>query len=74
MQSSNIRRTLYDTGTNEMHVQFRTGEFEYTYKEVPVAVFDGLVKSDSPGRYFHEKVKDKYDFEKREGGRLFKKG
>lgn len=46
---------------NVIYITFQTGGV-YAYYNVPRKVYDGLVASQSPGKYFHDHIKDKYPF------------
>jgi hypothetical protein len=57
--SSMIASAGYDADTRVMEIEFRSGK-TYTFEEVPPYVFENLLASDSPGRYFNENVKGVY--------------
>jgi hypothetical protein len=59
--STAIDHTFYcSDGT--LKVTFTTQETEYTYCNVPEAVyFDGLLRADSAGSYFNDNIRDQYD-------------
>ena len=61
--SSNLKSVGYDPATQTMEVEFHKGPI-YRYKEVPLEVYDTLVRCDSAGAYFAMAVKGKYEFEK----------
>lgn len=57
--SSAISSVTYDDETLEMDVEFESGS-EYTYYNVPKLVFEAFVTDDSPGRFFHQRIKNQY--------------
>lgn len=59
LASSMIDRIAYDEEAAALSIWFRdTGR--YVYSNVPRAVFDGLRKAPSAGRYFNECVKRRF--------------
>jgi hypothetical protein len=65
VDSTNIEAIGYDAANSELHLQFlKTGL--YVYRDVPQAIFDELMASDSKGSYFNRNIKPVYkNFEKR---------
>ncbi len=59
LQSTAILSATYDDETEDLDVTFVNGG-TYTHHGVPVEIFDGLVASSSPGRYWHANLKDQY--------------
>jgi hypothetical protein len=59
LDSSCIARVCYDFDTGEMHIEFVSGG-EVAHSNVPVWHFEDLCDADSPGRYWHEHLKDQY--------------
>ena len=57
--SSNIAAIGYDQETSTLIVEFRNGSI-YGYDDVPPETADEMKASDSPGRYFHQKVGGKF--------------
>jgi hypothetical protein len=53
LQSSNVLGCYYDDTTQDLMVLFKSGR-SYTYSGVPGDVYEGLLKSSSPGAYVHE--------------------
>ncbi|HEX8481641.1 MAG TPA: KTSC domain-containing protein [Allosphingosinicella sp.] len=59
LSSSLIERILYDEESNALFICFReTGR--YLYSGVPRAIYDGLKKAPSPGRYFNQCIKRRF--------------
>ena len=57
--SSQIKSIGYDSGT--LYIEFNKGTV-YTYSDVPKLCFKLMLKVESPGKYFSEYIKGKYDF------------
>ena len=57
--SSQIKSIGYDSGT--LYIEFLKGSV-YTYSDVPELCFKLMLKVESPGKYFSEYIKGKYDF------------
>jgi hypothetical protein len=59
LSSSVIARIAYDEAESTLSIWFKeTGR--YVYSQVPQAIFDGLRKAPSAGRYFNECIKRRY--------------
>ena len=59
LSSSVIDRIAYDEDENVLSIWFReTGR--YIYSDVPRAIFDGLCRAPSAGRYFHDCIKRRF--------------
>ncbi|OJY60852.1 MAG: hypothetical protein BGP16_13050 [Sphingobium sp. 66-54] len=61
MPSSAIRRYAYDPAQRRLDILFVSGQ-AYSYFGVPEAVFRDLGRARSKGRYFQERIRDKFDF------------
>ena len=61
VESSNISEIGYNTVTRELEVKFKSGKL-YCYKDVPNDVYQSFWNAKSKGKYFHEMVRDKYEF------------
>lgn len=64
VESSNLESVGYDAQTLTLDVEFKGGSV-YRYLMVPRDVAENFLKSDSKGRYFHNMIKEKYEFKKR---------
>jgi hypothetical protein len=64
LNSSNIKATGYNVTTREMEIEFSLGSV-YVYRGVDRTLYDALRASESPGKFFRERVKDVYPCEKR---------
>jgi hypothetical protein len=59
LSSSVIERIIYDEEAGALSICFReTGR--YLYSGVPRAIYEGLKKAPSPGRYFNECIKRRF--------------
>lgn len=57
VNSSNLASVGYENGT--LHIRFRSGGL-YSYTNVPVSVYQGLMSAPSKGSYFHAHIKGQY--------------
>ena len=59
LDSSVIERVAYDEEARALVISFReTGR--YIYSEVPRAIYEGLRKAPSAGRYFNQCIKRRF--------------
>lgn len=58
VESSNVVAVGYKT--NELYVDFKSGS--YIYYDVPKAIYEGLLKAESKGKYMWAKIRDRYDY------------
>jgi hypothetical protein len=59
LSSSVIERILYDEEAHDLSIWFReTGR--YIYSDVPRAIYDGLSRAPSAGRYFNTCIKRRF--------------
>lgn len=63
LNSSNLSACDYDEASQTLTISFNGGG-EYAYRGVPKSVFDALQTSPSPGSYFAQAVRGKYQTEK----------
>lgn len=54
-----MNRAGYDFESETMEIEFSSGQV-YTFNEVPVSVFNGLLEATSPGQYYHRNIKGSY--------------
>lgn len=59
--SSNLSTASYDPETQELTLEFQSGD-EYQYDSVPPEVYDRLIKAPSAGQFFHRHIKNLYSF------------
>lgn len=60
VDSSNVQEVGHD-GTN-LYVKYKSGT--YVYENVDKSIYEGLLSSDSKGRYMNENIKGKYNYSK----------
>ncbi len=56
LSSSAISEASYDPDTEVLTIYFTSGQ-SYDFDGVPQDVYEGLISSSSPGRYFHSNIK-----------------
>lgn len=61
VNSSNIYNVGYDKKEKTLEVEFKSGSV-YQYKGVSKKVFEELVHALSVGRYFHQYIRDSYEY------------
>ncbi|TET43042.1 MAG: KTSC domain-containing protein [Dehalococcoidia bacterium] len=61
VESTNIDMIGYDEDNSQLHVKFRSGA-EYVYNEVPPAVYQEFLDSDSKGKFLNERIKGRYNY------------
>lgn len=63
IDSSNVEAIGYDSGTQELHVQFlRSGT--YVYYNVEEWVFEEFMQADSKGTYLNNNIKPSHEYAK----------
>jgi len=62
VKSSNIHSIGYDVASKTLQVEFLNGNI-YQYCNVPVHVYNELMKSTSKGKYFNSKIAFCFDYE-----------
>ena len=63
IQSSNVKKTEYDTETKVMLVEFNNGQ-KYEYDEVPHQVYTQFRMAESQGKYFSSDIAKKFKYTK----------
>lgn len=58
LQSSNVKAAAWLANT--LFVDFHNGR-RYKYDDVPEEVFQGLVRAESPGKYFHAEIRARFE-------------
>lgn len=61
--SSNVRSVGYDADNQTLEVEFNSGVV-YQYSGVPEYEYDGLINSDSKGKYLNSNIKNRYSYMK----------
>ncbi len=59
--STSLESVGYDPESLTLEIEFKSGEI-YDYFDVPFDVYQGLIHSESHGRYFQENIRDTYRF------------
>jgi hypothetical protein len=57
--SSALTNVRYDRRTGALEVRFVTGR-TYRYADVPMDLYERLLKAESKGRFFNSHIKDRY--------------
>ena len=63
VSSSNIHSVGYDAEARILEIKFHSGGI-YRYSNVPETVHCHLMKAASKGSYFHQSIRDKYNFKR----------
>lgn len=67
VESSNIASVGYKDGT--LSIEFNSGAI-YQYENVPIRVYDVMMKADSVGKYFNAHIKSKYNYRRVDNERI----
>jgi hypothetical protein len=59
VQSENIKNVGYDAARKVLEIEFHSGGI-YQYSNVSSAVYDGLMRASSHGKFFHAHIKSLY--------------
>lgn len=59
LNSIALRSATYNEDTEELDITFVDGR-TFSYDGVPEDVFKSLTEAPSPGRYYHQNIKDQY--------------
>ena len=63
IQSSNIKKTEFDTETKELVVEFNNG-VRYSYENVPHQLYTQFRMSESQGKFFNSKIAKAYPYKR----------
>lgn len=63
VKSSNLKSVSYDSDTEGLEVEFRTGSV-YRYAGVPQAIYEGLMEARSKGSYHHQHIRKTYSYKR----------
>jgi hypothetical protein len=63
IQSSNIRRTEFDTESKELVVEFNNGH-RYLYENVPHQLYTQFRMSESQGKFFNSKIAKTFKYKR----------
>lgn len=61
LASSSIASVGYDGEAAALELAFHSGGV-YRYDDVPREVYEGLLRADSKGRFFHDHVRGEFDY------------
>jgi len=61
--SSNLKSVGYDMNTKTLEIEFKNGSV-YQYYEVPLDVYEGLMKAPSHGKFFHAHIRNVYRYKR----------
>ena len=62
LESTSLAAAGYDATKRSLEIEFQSGAI-YRYREVPAAVFAELLKAESKGRYFAQRIRGKFNYE-----------
>jgi hypothetical protein len=60
VESTTLRSVGYEPKSKVLEMEFESGVV-YQYFEVPVGVFEALLRAESKGRYFNREIRDDYE-------------
>ena len=63
IQSSNIKRTEFDTETKDLVVEFNNGLI-YLYENVPHQIYTQFRLSESQGKFFNSKIAKTFKYKR----------
>jgi hypothetical protein len=63
LNSSNIRKTEYDTESKKLVIEFNTG-IRYEYDEVPHQLYTKFRLAESQGKFFFTEISKKFKYKK----------
>jgi hypothetical protein len=63
IQSSNIRKTEFDSESKELIVEFNNG-LRYLYENIPHQVYTQFRMSESQGKFFNSKIAKSYQYKR----------
>ena len=63
IESSNLSKTVYDTGEEKLTATFKNG-VEYEYEKVPHKIFTKFRLAESQGAFFNKEIAKNYKYKK----------
>lgn len=63
IESSNIKKTIYDTGEEKLTVTFKN-DIKYEYQKVPHSIYTKFRMAESQGGFFNKEIAKKYTYKK----------
>lgn len=64
VESTTFSHVGYDPAAQELTVVFRDGGETYVYQGITADIYQGLLSAESYGTYYHENIRDKFEYEK----------
>lgn len=64
LDSSHLKEAKYDPFMKVLTLSFHSGQ-SYDFLEVDRTIFDELTEAESPGKFFHQKIRGKFEAMKR---------
>tara|TARA_R110000803_G_scaffold35710_3_gene77058 strand:+ start:5850 stop:6098 length:249 start_codon:yes stop_codon:yes gene_type:complete len=61
--SSNLTKTIYDTGEEKLTVSFKNG-MKYEYEKVPHSIYTKFRMAESQGTFFNKEIGRKFKYKK----------
>ena len=61
VESDVIHAIGYDDEINVLEIIFNSGQI-YQYRNVPPAVFQEFMRAESKGSYFHDNIRDEFEY------------
>ena len=61
VESTTLKSMGYESESQILEIEFQSGSV-YEYFDVPGAVYEGLRRAESKGRYFNDEIRDDYAF------------
>jgi hypothetical protein len=62
VESTTLSRAGYSRGDAILELVFRSGEV-YRYFDVPVEIYEGLLRADSKGGYFNDHIRNMFRYQ-----------
>jgi hypothetical protein len=63
IESSNLMKTVYDTGEEKLTATFKSG-VEYEYEKVPHKIYTKFRMAESQGKFFNMEIAKNYKYKK----------
>jgi hypothetical protein len=63
IESSNLTKTIYDTGEEKLTVSFKNG-MQYEYLKVPHSTYTKFRMAESQGTFFNKEIGRKFKYKK----------
>jgi len=63
IESSNLSKTVYDTGEEKLTATFKNG-VEYEYEKVPHKIYTKFRLAESQGAFFNKEIAKNYKYKK----------